>query len=697
MSGLRLPESKIHREHSASESVKLHKLHNENVDNLNQYKLDKLTAKNELLNSNVKLPEDTTTDFQHQRTIALPELRVNSGFVLTPNRLNRTPSPLENIRCKTVNGYLSSSPSNYDNKPLSNSYSLNITNFKPVIGNNPKFIEINPSNDIDNTLQSPKEHLLHPTNSITPSNSGHRVMLSDDHNEDDDIAYILNHKPSRPSVTEGTMHTLNTLPTLMAASTTCTVSHRTKSKRDFPNFESLHHSRDGSEVVPSARSTRTDLTSNIEALHFAAAALCGNSVDLAHTQPPPALLPKGTDFLNPLSVTITYQGDRVVQPLQLNPPTQNEKSSNNRAMGTVIINENIEMKCQEDDDDNIKENHLTIKHNRNQSRDNMTTLKAKNNNIKFGTVKNENLRKKWIDDNLWMDEKIQENYKWNVGVIIKVKHNNERDNNWTKYIREELGFSYNEDNNNKSTNNSEDDTDIIMEDNGRVKPPSIDDSDDEDDNDDSKKNSTSNSSSRIPRDSKQSFTNTFTDSNGFKATHIYTYGPYRSTYGYIIDECLCNHNSVVLIATGAGVSYILDFLMYTRANRIKSFESRVDIHFSCRSIKLFQWITDLICGPHIKKQDNLYINAHLTSHDNINGYKYSDDTNGNDNHNHDGKDNKKSIKSGHAKIGRASFETVLRNSIVNTKVFFCGNPIIQNQLIKLCDELHFKLYKSHSF
>ena len=78
-----------------------------------------------------------------------------------------------------------------------------------------------------------------------------------------------------------------------------------------------------------------------------------------------------------------------------------------------------------------------------------------------------------------------------------------------------------------------------------------------------------------------------------------------------------NNHPVVLIGTGAGVSYILDFLMYTRANRIKSFESRVDVHFSCRSIKLFQWITDLICGPTVKKQDNLYINAHLTSHDYI--------------------------------------------------------------------------------
>ena len=49
--------------------------------------------------------------------------------------------------------------------------------------------------------------------------------------------------------------------------------------------------------------------------------------------------------------------------------------------------------------------------------------------------------------------------------------------------------------------------------------------------------------------------------------------------------------------------------MYTTSNKI-SFASRIDIHFSCRSVKLFQWVTDIISPPNIKLPNNLYINAH---------------------------------------------------------------------------------------
>ena len=122
--------------------------------------------------------------------------------------------------------------------------------------------------------------------------------------------------------------------------------------------------------------------------------------------------------------------------------------------------------------------------------------------------------------------------------------------------------------------------------------------------------------------------------------------------------------------------------MYIRSKNIKSFKSKINIHFSCRSIKLFQWVTDLISPPNIKMPKNLYINAHLTSHKNIN-----------DTVNYDEYQNKKSK----AKIGRASFEHVLRNSIVNTKVFFCGSPYIQKKIKIICKELGFKLYQSHSF
>eukprot|EP01084_Bolivina_argentea_P144611 253673_1 len=165
-----------------------------------------------------------------------------------------------------------------------------------------------------------------------------------------------------------------------------------------------------------------------------------------------------------------------------------------------------------------------------------------------------------------------------------------------------------------------------------------------------------------------------------ESVNLISYGPYRSSFSHILEEILDNKydpDPVVLIGTGAGCAFILDFLFYVRSKKITSFKSRVDIHFSCRSVKLFQWITDLLCK---KKENNLFINAHLTSHQNVNEY---------DSNNLSDDKNKRK-----AKIGRASFETVLRNSIVNTKVFFCGSPFIQKQLIKICKELNFKLYQS---
>eukprot|EP01083_Nonionella_stella_P098553 277176_1 len=66
-----------------------------------------------------------------------------------------------------------------------------------------------------------------------------------------------------------------------------------------------------------------------------------------------------------------------------------------------------------------------------------------------------------------------------------------------------------------------------------------------------------------------------------RSTHIYSYGPYRSAFGHIIEECFVKHNPIVLIGTGAGATYILDFLLYSRAHDLDAFETRVDIHFSC--------------------------------------------------------------------------------------------------------------------
>eukprot|EP00484_Ammonia_sp_Unknown_P009595 CAMPEP_0197079724 /NCGR_PEP_ID=MMETSP1384-20130603/213769_1 /TAXON_ID=29189 /ORGANISM="Ammonia sp." /LENGTH=686 /DNA_ID=CAMNT_0042518603 /DNA_START=320 /DNA_END=2380 /DNA_ORIENTATION=+ len=118
-----------------------------------------------------------------------------------------------------------------------------------------------------------------------------------------------------------------------------------------------------------------------------------------------------------------------------------------------------------------------------------------------------------------------------------------------------------------------------------------------------------------------------------KRNQLITYGPYRSSFANVISELIeyrldqtLNDNefgqgSIVLIATGAGVGYIIEFVLWLRhkfdsdANYVLANEIRV--HFSCRSIRLFQWVTDFLCE---KKYENLSIYAHFTSHRNIYGY-----------------------------------------------------------------------------
>ena len=264
--------------------------------------------------------------------------------------------------------------------------------------------------------------------------------------------------------------------------------------------------------------------------------------------------------------------------------------------------------------------------------------------IQFGTHEVIERRKR-LDDDIWIDEEMQAEYGWNVGIVMKVHHEN--DGNFTQFIQQRLG--------------SEDAEDEDAEDGGYHRH-----------------------FGRNGKEKRHRHGHSFTDCDGHRATHLYSYGPYRSAFGHLIEESLVRRSPVVLIGTGAGASFILDFLMFSRSRKMDSFPSRVDVHFSCRSVRLFQWTTDILCGPNVPKQRNLFINAHLTSHDAmVSGYD--------DSHLDDHQRNRR------ATIGRASFESVLRQCLVETKVFFCGAPQIQRQLEKLCKELHFKLYKSHCF
>ena len=85
------------------------------------------------------------------------------------------------------------------------------------------------------------------------------------------------------------------------------------------------------------------------------------------------------------------------------------------------------------------------------------------------------------------------------------------------------------------------------------------------------------------------------------------YGPYRTSYSDLIKE---NLPPLILIGSGAGGAYIMDFYNYIVSNDIK-LENKVEIYYTSRSISLFQLVTDIICKKPIK---NFIVNAHITSH-----------------------------------------------------------------------------------
>ncbi len=155
------------------------------------------------------------------------------------------------------------------------------------------------------------------------------------------------------------------------------------------------------------------------------------------------------------------------------------------------------------------------------------------------------------------------------------------------------------------------------------------------------------------------------------------WGPYRSDYRLLEDALAMGDDMppLVLIGTGAGCPFILDFHEYVVSKKI-TLRKPVKVYFSCRSIGLFQYVTNMTCKNHMH---NWHVNAHLTSHDNI---EYTPS------------DGKKTREGG---IGRRSFAQILENAEEGTHVYFCGSPALQERVAGL-SELHgLTFHLGHAF
>ena len=93
------------------------------------------------------------------------------------------------------------------------------------------------------------------------------------------------------------------------------------------------------------------------------------------------------------------------------------------------------------------------------------------------------------------------------------------------------------------------------------------------------------------------------------------YGPYRSEYNNLSSANYSNNSfpPLILIATGGGGSYLIDFYNFIIKHEIK-LKNPVFILYSSSSIALFQFVTNMICQKHI---ENYRVDAHITSHDDI--------------------------------------------------------------------------------
>ena len=174
--------------------------------------------------------------------------------------------------------------------------------------------------------------------------------------------------------------------------------------------------------------------------------------------------------------------------------------------------------------------------------------------------------------------------------------------------------------------------------------------------------------------------------------YMMTYGPYRSSFANmkplldgnsIYDNDPDDDGAIILIATGAGASYMIETVLYLRGklqcDPNFKLKRNVRIHFSGRSPRLFQWVTNFLTEQKIK---GVKVFANLTSHKNIHNYR---------------QDGGHYDKNTNAMIGRASFKDVLKQSPHKSKVFFCGHPRIQASIKLICKDLHFTFYEGHSF
>eukprot|EP01084_Bolivina_argentea_P209811 357313_1 len=107
-------------------------------------------------------------------------------------------------------------------------------------------------------------------------------------------------------------------------------------------------------------------------------------------------------------------------------------------------------------------------------------------------------------------------------------------------------------------------------------------------------------------DTRKTWTNKILNSETRFHAGFRCWGPYRSDYNLLNNIQFINAHPLVLLSTGAGCGYMIDFYNYFTSENIL-LPNKVEYYFSTASIGMFQWFTNITCKKSI---NNFHVSAH---------------------------------------------------------------------------------------
>lgn len=148
-------------------------------------------------------------------------------------------------------------------------------------------------------------------------------------------------------------------------------------------------------------------------------------------------------------------------------------------------------------------------------------------------------------------------------------------------------------------------------------------------------------------------------------------GPWHSAYARLSSAPVLP--PMVLVATGAAASYVMDFvcLLFIREMTLTF---PMHIYYTSRSLPLLQFVTDFIMSRPVEMVE---VHAALTSAKGID---------------HELDHSDRSLQ-----VGRLHLKEVVENAPPGAEVHFCGSPGLQERVQVLCEEAGIRFFGGHTF